>query len=152
MVLQNFGNSSRGGGPGRCFGVDDRQHFWLECTELFLDDGGVKSCPQAPDGFADWRRNFRPRQPSFPNTPAAHTRTRSPGSTTLTKAASIPAVPVQRSKSLGIWWQRHTQQVLILSMILRNSGSRCHQGLAMAKRTRGSALDGPGPIKMRAGG
>ena len=91
----------------------------------------------------------RPKRPHSPIT------TRSPGSRNETMAASSPARPVPdtgKARSFRVW--KTTRRRSITSfMTAVNSGSNWpRSGVAMARSTRGSAMVGPGPSRMRGPG
>ena len=87
-----------------------------------------------------------------PNTPLTPTITVSPGSTRLTKHASMPAEPVPLIGNVSAFSVRKTvrRRAMISSRIARNSGSRCPSiGRASAATTSGYGFDGPGPSSRR---
>src|SRR5213592_3685360 len=92
---------------------------------------------------------------SRPKRPHSPTTTRSPGSTSETIAASRPARPVPdtgNARSFRVWNAKR-QRAMTSFMIAVNSGSNCpRRGAAIALSTRGSAVLGPGPSRMRGPG
>src|SRR5712691_187837 len=92
---------------------------------------------------------------SRPKRPDSTTTTRSPGSRKDTIAASSPARPVPgtgKARSCPVWkTARRRSMTSFITAV--NSGSNCpRRGVAMARSTRGSAMVGPGPSRMRAPG
>ena len=90
----------------------------------------------------------------IPQIPCFNTSTRSPGSTTFTIAASIPACPVPLTAivSVLVVWKAYCKPALISSMISRHSGWRWPtSGRDAAFRMRGGQLEGPGPHSSRSG-
>ena len=76
----------------------------------------------------------------LPNTPAATTTTVSPGSTTFTSAASMPAEPVPEIAIVNGFCVRKTARSCPCTsfMISRNFGSRWpSSGVDIARSTRG---------------
>ena len=91
----------------------------------------------------------------LPNTPLIHTSTLSPGSTRLTKHASIPAEPGAEIGIVSAFsvLNAYCKSCLVWSINSMNNGSRWPKvGLAMAFKILGLTSDGPGPIKVRSGG
>ena len=87
-----------------------------------------------------------------PNTPLAPTITVSPGSTTLTKHASIPAEPVPLTGKVSSLVVPNTvrRRAIVSSMIPMNSGSMCpSSGRPNAATASGYGFDGPGPSSNR---
>ena len=90
-----------------------------------------------------------------PKTPFWQTITLSPGSTRLTKHASMPAEPGAETGIVSSLFvlNRFFSIPFVSSIMRMNSGSKCPiVGRAMADRTRGLTSDGPGPISVRTGG
>ena len=93
----------------------------------------------------------RPAQSTMrvPNTPLTTIATWSPGSTRLTKQASMPELPVPDTGIVSALSVRKTARnnACVSVIISRKSGSRCPRvGAAMARSTRGGTSLGPGPI------
>ena len=89
------------------------------------------------------------RSPKRPLTP---TTTTSPGPTTFTNAASIPADPVPLTGNVSRFEVANTvlRRSATSSRISRNSGSRCPSiGRPNADITSGYGFEGPGPISTR---
>ena len=87
-----------------------------------------------------------------PNTPLTPMMTVSPGSSRLTKHASMPADPVPLIGSVSAFSVRKTRRSrsAISSSTSRNSGSRCPStGRWNASITSGYGFDGPGPSSSR---
>lgn len=90
-----------------------------------------------------------------PNRPKTSTSTRSPGSSKETSAASIPARAVPSTSTVASLPVRNTCRYsdCVSPMYAVIAVSYCPTRVAdMARRTRGSALMGPGPISSRGGG
>ena len=89
-----------------------------------------------------------------PNTPLTPTITVSPGSSRLTKHASIPAEPVPligNVSALAVWNAARSRSA-ISSSTTRKSGSRWPStGRWNASITSGYGFDGPGPSSSRSG-
>ena len=90
-----------------------------------------------------------------PNTPLTPMTTSSPGSSRLTKQASMPALPVALTGkviSFSVW--KICRSIDFISSIMpMKVGSRWPTSVCcMAWRTAGSALLGPGPSNSRSGG
>ena len=92
---------------------------------------------------------------SRPKRPHSPTTTRSPGSTSEPIAASSPARPVPdtgKACALRVW-NATRDSAMTSFMIAVNSGSNWpSSGVDIARSTRGSAIDGPGPRRMRGPG
>src|SRR5439155_8071066 len=87
-----------------------------------------------------------------PNTPLTPTTTTSPGRTTFTNAASMPAEPVPEIGNVSGLLVRNTwrRRSHVSSSSATNSGSRCPSiGRIRASCTSGYGLQGPGPMRMR---
>ena len=87
-----------------------------------------------------------------PNKPFTHTSTLSPGSMKLTKAVSMPALPVPDIGIVNSFSVSNTDasRSLVLFIIVMNSGSRCPKiGAPSALSTLGCTPLGPGPISIR---
>ena len=90
-----------------------------------------------------------------PNTPLTPMSTSSPGSSRLTKQASIPALPVALTGNVISFsvWKTCRSIDLISSIKPTNVGSRWPTtGYCIASSTVGAALLGPGPSSSRSGG
>ena len=90
-----------------------------------------------------------------PNRPNTGTRTRSPGRTSDTRAASIPARDVPSTSSVASLVVAKTSRysAIVSFMYPVITGSYWPtSGVDRARSTRGSALTGPGPMSRRAGG
>ena len=87
-----------------------------------------------------------------PNTPFTPTMAVSPGSSRLTKHASMPADPVPLIGTVSAFFVRNTlrRRSIVSSSSARNSGSRCPRtGRVSAATASGYGFDGPGPSKRR---
>ena len=89
---------------------------------------------------------------SSPKRPHSPTTTRSPGSTSEVIAASSPARPVPETGYVNSFavWKPKRESAITSPMIAVNSGSNWpRSGVAIARSTRGSAMVGPGPSRIR---
>ena len=117
---------------------------------------GSSTLPQAPrtaETAAPQRSAISmSRSPKRPHSP---TITRSPGSTIDVMAASSAARPVPETgnaRSLPVSNAKRVSSITSF-MIAVNSGSNCpSSGVDIARSTRGSAIEGPGPSRMRGSG
>src|SRR6266511_5519002 len=88
----------------------------------------------------------------LPKTPLTATTAMSPGSSRLTKHASMPAEPVPLIGSVSALRVRNTvrSRAIVSSSSARNSGSMCpSNGRASAAVASGYGFDGPGPRRSR---
>src|SRR5712692_11363528 len=90
-----------------------------------------------------------------PKRPHSAMTTRSPGSKRETMAASRPARPVPgtgKARSFSVWkTARRSSMTSLITAV--NSGSNWpRRGVAIARSTRGSAMVGPAPSRIRAPG
>ena len=91
----------------------------------------------------------------WPKRPKQGTTTRSPGASTDTSTASTPARAVPSIRSVASLAVRNTERYSsdASAMVWVMNGSNWPtSGAAIAWRTRGSALMGPGPMSSRSGG
>ena len=89
---------------------------------------------------------------SRPKRPHSATTTRSPGSVNDAMAASSPARPVPDTGNVKGFcvWNTTRDSAMTSCMSSVNSGSNWpSSGVDMARSTRGSAMLGPGPRRMR---
>ena len=116
----------------------------------------VKVWPHGTSSFT----SLPPQRPTMsamrvPKTPFTPTMTVSPGSMTLTSAASIPAEPVPEMAMVNWFcvWKAVRSMAWTSFMMTRKAGSRWPiSGVAMARSTRGLTMLGPGPRSRRWGG